>query len=75
MSYVSEQTYAAGNQALETRLVQLETVPDDLLGKVDKRFREQTTQLAEASAQILLMADQIDRTIQDIKTHGEFESQ
>ena len=38
MSYASEQTYVANNQALQTRLGQLETLLNDLFGKVDERF-------------------------------------
>ena len=38
MSYVSEQTCVANSQALQTQLGQLETLLNDLFGKVDERF-------------------------------------
>ena len=37
MSCASEQTYDANNQALETQLVKLETLLNDLVGKVAER--------------------------------------
>ena len=47
MSYVDMQTYTINNQTLEARLVTFESRLNELFNKVEAKFAEQDTKLAE----------------------------